>query len=147
IAYSVLRPTSAQIRIKDPHGATVRSFQVNHLQTGSFTISWDGRDDSGVVVPDGQYALSAEGGVAIPIVVDTVPPEVRFSVRSALNSLDTTSGLTWLDVDGHPDLGVNFTWSVVEDHLSEGVLEQSSEGPSAGFTLVDRFTSSRAVGE
>jgi len=39
-------------------GATVRTLTVAAPQAGSGSVTWDGRDDAGVAVPDGDYTLT-----------------------------------------------------------------------------------------
>jgi flagellar hook assembly protein FlgD len=81
---------SVEIRASD--GTLVRAFDGTGTTA---SVVWDGRDGNGVVVPDGEYALSAGAtsarGTARPgtatILVDTVPPTITaYSVGPPLFS-------------------------------------------------------------
>jgi flagellar basal-body rod modification protein FlgD len=51
---------SATVKIKDQNGNVVRSFLLDGGQKGLQGFKWDGKDDSGNPVNDGQYYISAD---------------------------------------------------------------------------------------
>lgn len=53
-----------QVKISDENGKVVRSMKVAGDQSGVNTLSWDGKNDAGVAVPDGKYSfkVSASNG-------------------------------------------------------------------------------------
>jgi flagellar basal-body rod modification protein FlgD len=60
------------ITILDASGKAVRQFALNNeqpVETGVYAIEWDGKDNSGAVVPDGAYHVKVEAfdanGVAV----------------------------------------------------------------------------------
>lgn len=58
--------SSAQVSIVDGSGHTVRSTALGSFKAGDNSVSWDGRDNSGVLLPAGAYkfavtATSASG--------------------------------------------------------------------------------------
>ena len=77
IAYNVRRPATLDLRITDVRGNTVRTSSVTYTNAdlGAHQLVWDGRNDSGDVVPDGRYRLNLDG-LAGWIVVDTAAPTV-----------------------------------------------------------------------
>lgn len=44
--------------IKDASGRTVRTLRFGAGEVGTFSATWDGRDDKGVQVPSGSYSVS-----------------------------------------------------------------------------------------
>ncbi|MBN8741552.1 MAG: hypothetical protein BGP24_19365 [Lysobacterales bacterium 69-70] len=68
--------TAAQIRIRvrNALGAIVRE-QSSVLAAGQHDFVWDGRDDAGVLRPDGDYSVDVEGQ-KLRVVLDTVAPVV-----------------------------------------------------------------------
>lgn len=48
------------VKIKTPGGVTIRTIRVSDLPAGKHQISWDGKNDSGNSVPDGEYIFEIE---------------------------------------------------------------------------------------
>jgi flagellar basal-body rod modification protein FlgD len=51
---------NATIKIIDRNGDTVRSFDMENGQKGIASFKWDGKDDNGNPVPDGEYYVTAD---------------------------------------------------------------------------------------
>ncbi|MCP1118752.1 flagellar hook assembly protein FlgD [Robbsia andropogonis] len=53
-----------QVKISDETGKVVRSMKVSGEQSGVNTLSWDGKNDQGIALPDGKYSfkVSATNG-------------------------------------------------------------------------------------
>lgn len=51
------------LRIENEQGQVVRTIEMGTLPAGQHRYSWDGLDDSGNVVPAGDYQISANGRV------------------------------------------------------------------------------------
>lgn len=47
-----------QIRISDANGAVVRTIETTDQKPGVYTLSWDGKNDNGVVLEPGAYTVS-----------------------------------------------------------------------------------------
>ncbi|HEY9274333.1 MULTISPECIES: flagellar hook capping FlgD N-terminal domain-containing protein [Achromobacter] len=47
-----------QIRISDANGAVVRTIETVDQKPGVYTLSWDGKNDSGIVLEPGAYTVS-----------------------------------------------------------------------------------------
>ncbi len=57
IEYSIEYRSKIDIRIVDMKGRIVRGLISEELKTGNYSISWDGRDNSGQLVPEGLYII------------------------------------------------------------------------------------------
>lgn len=55
ILYEIPNPGNVEIYIYDIQGCKIRSLESKYQQPGSHTISWDGRDDTGISVSSGTY--------------------------------------------------------------------------------------------
>jgi flagellar basal-body rod modification protein FlgD len=47
--------TPLQIEIQDPQGTVVKTMNVNPLEPGAYTATWDGKDSAGRALTPGQY--------------------------------------------------------------------------------------------
>jgi FlgD Ig-like domain len=80
----VHRPDNITVMIVDANGRVVRVLASSRHLRHRVALHWDGRDDSGALVPDGTYSVHvklarADRTIDIPkhVVVDTVAPTVR----------------------------------------------------------------------
>jgi len=80
-----------------PNGSTaaVRQFAPPRGAGGAFALSWDGRDTTGNLVPDGDYRLVVVG--AVPLGVAPVERPFQLRVRSPPGNALTWLGLTPAD--------------------------------------------------
>ncbi len=53
-------PATVKIVITDSAGRTVRTLSLGSLQPGRHQFAWDGKDDQGKNLPDGEYTFSVE---------------------------------------------------------------------------------------
>jgi flagellar hook assembly protein FlgD/Tol biopolymer transport system component len=74
--YTILEPVHLEFGIYDASGAVVRMYPRDYPVPGSDFISWDGRDSSGNVVPDGNYQIRILDYTFF-VAVDTTPPDVN----------------------------------------------------------------------
>jgi hypothetical protein len=85
IAFRLRRPDVITLTIADENGEVVRTIlEQASFRPGNHRFGWDGRDDSGKLVPEGHYRprvqLQKLGRViefSQEITVDTTPPRVR----------------------------------------------------------------------
>ena len=61
INYSVSKPGHVSLVIYDINGATVKTLVNNFVDRNNYSITWDGRNDSGQLVASGQYFYVMEG--------------------------------------------------------------------------------------
>lgn len=62
ISYRIETAGAVRIEIFDPSGRKIRSLWNGHQMAGGHILPWDGRDDSGVDVPDGMYFVRVQAG-------------------------------------------------------------------------------------
>jgi flagellar basal-body rod modification protein FlgD len=79
-SFQVPKPINATVTIKSATGQTVYSGSFT-MDTGLQTFSWDGRDNTGTLWPDGKYTISVTGKDASGQTV-SVPTEVEGIVDS-----------------------------------------------------------------
>ena len=73
LSYEVSAPGAGVLVVTDAEGSQVWSFESAPYTTWTQAITWDGRDERGVPVPDGTYRmqLTAEGAKAGTIMVES----------------------------------------------------------------------------
>ncbi|MBU1022324.1 MAG: hypothetical protein KKF07_06780, partial [Candidatus Margulisbacteria bacterium] len=92
VSYSLSKDSYITARITDADGAVVKTLSSSEF-TGQYvgrigilsvpTLTWDGKDEAGTVVPEGAYTFSLSsiddsgnsGNTSIEVVVDTLDPE------------------------------------------------------------------------
>ena len=101
VHYRVNEPVNLDFTIYDDNNDPVNSIEMNHLETGSYVVSWDGRDGSGSVVPDGRYRIKVLNS-ELYVTVDTTPPDVRVVPGTIYQKKDgeVLQGLAF-DVNAH----------------------------------------------
>lgn len=105
ISYTLLSPGKVTLKIVTPELMTpIKDLIVDRdLDTGSYIMSWDGKDDGGNIVADGIYEckLSAisqagkESQLALFVNVDNTPPVAKISQPSSDATLNGT-----IDIEG-----------------------------------------------
>lgn len=93
-SYSVDKPSSATITIKNSTGQTVYT-TTRTLQPGAQAFEWDGRGTNGVQLPDGDYTISitAKDASGQTVAVST-------EVQGAVDSVDLSKSPPVLSVGG-----------------------------------------------
>lgn len=87
VLYTLSENAQVSVHVLDDTRARVRTlFAESGLHGGQHSVVWDGRDDHGQVVVDGQYyvRISAKATARstsnnVPILVDTIPPVIRLA--------------------------------------------------------------------
>jgi subtilase family serine protease/fibronectin type 3 domain-containing protein len=102
--FQVLEPVHLEFFVHDDTGGLVRTVRRDYAQSTADSISWDGKDESGKVVPDGKYSIKIfdyeffvevdsafpDTGVGVgPIVRDIKEqPSMRFTVTIGGHATD-----------------------------------------------------------
>ncbi|MDT8317351.1 MAG: CARDB domain-containing protein, partial [bacterium] len=73
--YTVLEPVHLEFNIHDANNNLIRTFNRDHTSTGEEYISWDGRDESGNLLPDGKYRIDV-ANFKFFVEVDITPPDM-----------------------------------------------------------------------
>jgi subtilisin family serine protease len=61
LRYTLIEKTNVTIKILDSNNTVVRTLVDNILQLGIKTVTWNGKDDNGLLVPDGVYTYKIDG--------------------------------------------------------------------------------------
>ena len=118
VNYSISEDADVTVHVVDDMGKLMRTLLTVTPQTaGQYFVTWDGKDDLGKIVPDGQYYLEVNAKASlrtitqsVPLLVDTRVPELQVAnlpdgLRVGEEML-TIQGITESDaivlVDGDP---------------------------------------------
>ena len=91
--------TSLQVDIKTAAGKVVRTLTPDDQKSGSHTITWDGKDDSGAQLPDGgvyTIAVTAKGGDG----KDIKATNVKGRTTGLVSAIDNSTGNPMVIIDG-----------------------------------------------
>lgn len=74
VSYDVERPTVVSIRVTDSTGTVLRTIERTYPSGGvSDSVVWDGRDEAGLALSDGEYEVLVNK-YRFPLEVDLTPP-------------------------------------------------------------------------
>jgi hypothetical protein len=83
IDFRLRHADTAKVTIVLPRGDTVATLADHYFRRGTVTLRWDGRNDTGAIVPDGSYRVRVHLAkrhqtINLPntILVDTTPPTI-----------------------------------------------------------------------
>lgn len=87
VLYTLSEGAEVGAQVLDDSRARIRTLSAqDQKNAGQHAIVWDGRDDHGKVVADGQYYVrvtakgtAREASNTVPVLVDTIPPVVRLA--------------------------------------------------------------------
>jgi len=144
--YTVLRPSQLLFEIVDSAGELIRSIPVGANETGPRTTTWDGLDDAGGPVPDGEYTLSFRGA-EWPVTVDNTPPDTTLEIapndlRPSADEIDAASQMTPpMDLERSAIFNRS-SHSVADANLDRAIFEtrhvdQSTWGPVGDAHFAD----------
>ncbi len=125
--YTVLRPAQLLFEIVDGDGGVIRSLPVGAGAPGAASTTWDGLDDAGRPVPDGDYRLVFRGA-EWPVTVDNTPPEITFDIGATTMRPTDAEIATAAGWDPPVDLVRSalfnpVDWSVNDDNLDSSKFE------------------------
>jgi len=117
ISYTVLEPVHLEFNFFNSTGDLVRTIVRDHSMIGAqFSVIWDGRDNAGLTVPDGDYRMTVQN-FEFGIVVDATPPSVGIRVTDAYQPLILESGGTIVDIK--PEL----FWNFDDEYFNDATIE------------------------
>ncbi len=108
--YRVLEPSHLEFTIYDEANRIVRTFYKDHAAPSIDFISWDGKDESQIVVPDGKYIIKIFD-YEFFVEVDNKPSQVAAAFGNIYK--DEKTGAISLDLKGY----------VIDRNLKTWVLE------------------------
>ncbi|WP_348771076.1 flagellar hook assembly protein FlgD [Pseudodesulfovibrio sp. zrk46] len=92
IYYGFGEPVSKiMMNIYDDEGAIIRSIDLGSKQAGSYQYEWDGKNEGGQTVPDGQYGIGILGTD-----VDGKPVMVQTEISGTVDAVVNESGTQYL---------------------------------------------------
>ena len=117
LSYRVLEPVNLEFRIFNRQGTLVRTMSRNHpVGNLNAAIVWDGRDDNGLVVMDGEYKINVVGFDFFVNVDNSAPVIHALRSRPPFYSAVRSTELRW-SVD---DTNFDFIQLEVRDGISPG---------------------------
>ncbi|MEO7324914.1 MAG: CARDB domain-containing protein, partial [Dokdonella sp.] len=126
VKYRVRQAVTLDVRIKDANGNIVRSVDLTYgiADVGAQEFDWNGRNDSGQLLPDGRYRVDVDG-FAGWVIIDTVAPELAGDIVQAYRKAitDDVSPLEVVNVQPevrHAARDPNLVEVVLESALSGG---------------------------
>ncbi|HWR82029.1 MAG TPA: FlgD immunoglobulin-like domain containing protein, partial [Candidatus Deferrimicrobium sp.] len=84
-----------RLRVLDSSGSVVATLTAENLPAGVHSITWDGKDNLGNTVPEGEYAIEA---LATDPSGKTFKPEL--AVAGTVDAVIYRDGIAYLRVDG-----------------------------------------------
>lgn len=91
--------TSLKVEVKNAAGKVVRTLTPDDQKSGAHTITWDGKDDSGVQLADGgvyTIAVTAKGADG----KDIKATDVKGRAEGVVTAVDNATGSPMVIVDG-----------------------------------------------
>jgi flagellar hook assembly protein FlgD len=110
--YTLSEPADVMAVVLNSAGVTMRTL-VNQQpeNNGQHAVKWNGRDDSGQIVPDGLYQIAVTAAAtarqnehSVPVEVDTTPPTLQLA-NLANEQLTTAESV--LTIEGTTDANVS----------------------------------------
>lgn len=93
--YRVLEPVHLEFQVLDKNMSVVRSVSRDHFGVGvESSFVWDGRNDAGVAMPDGQYRVRLQD-YEFFATLDRQAPAGKLEMTSAYGQLDPGLPIAW----------------------------------------------------
>ncbi len=126
--YTVLEPVHLEFNVYDSQGISQKKFYRDHVAPGADKIIWDGTDDSGRIVPDGEYVIKVFD-YEFFVEVDNTPPDANLALSKIRQSIDSIS---------FPEaLGVDVTGHAYDKNLMSWVVEYGEgDNPQAWYESI-----------
>ena len=117
INYTVTDPTTAQVTIKitDSSGNLINTLTETPTSTGAQSVTWDGKNSSGTVAPDGSYNVSITGANSQGAAV-----KVTTGNSGIVASVTQSNGQVMLTTQGGQQIPLNDVTSVTVPSSSSG---------------------------
>lgn len=122
IHYRVLQPVHLEFTFYNAKGDLVRRIARDHTSINTeFDLSWDGRDNNGLTLPDGDYRMRVQN-YEFGFVIDNSAPSASIALRNAYQPAlfsDGNGGTERLVV-----VNPGVSWAVDDAHLSGWRVER-----------------------
>lgn len=128
IHYRVLEPVHLELSLYDAAGDRVRSWVRDHAEVGSEQdIHWEGLDEYGNLLPDGDYTLKVQG-YTLGLTIDTVKPVASIAPRNAYQFGENEIG-RWVVV------APGLRWQASDPHLNSANVQVEDAGTGEWKTV------------
>lgn len=94
--YKVLEPAHLEFNIVDKNDVVIRTYLKDHVSPGQDFIYWDGRNETGEIVPDGKYRIMIFN-YEFFVEIDNTPPDVGLS----LSEIQKEKAFVAAEIKGH----------------------------------------------
>lgn len=142
MSYRVNTPMHVQINIYNAeHGFLVRQLERDHSVIGEISnVEWDGRDNSGLVVPDGLYRIEIQD-YELFVTIDNTFPEVTFMSNDPFAEMDKGTTVE-IEVDPFLDISakdINGNFIKLQYQLYKAQSNDWSDAELKEVTSVNEF--------
>ncbi|MEK6744612.1 MAG: CARDB domain-containing protein [Nitrospirota bacterium] len=79
LSYQVLEPVNLEFQVFTVDNELIKTIVMSHPETGTGMMSWDGRNEQDVIVPDGKYIIKVLD-LEFPVEVDNTSPEATVNL-------------------------------------------------------------------
>ncbi len=137
LSFTVVVPVDVTVAVESIDGTVVRALRSGRLDAGVQSIAWDGRDDAGVRVADGDYRFAIRGTAPGGVPIELVRP---VAVSASLVSARATPAAISPNGDGKADrTSIAFT-------LRAPATVVVTVGDAAGRTVRTLVSGARTAG-
>jgi flagellar basal-body rod modification protein FlgD len=146
--YSLSKAADVMISIADADGKTVKTLYPGQQTTGSHLISWDGTDNNGDAVEDGNYtytvlANSGSGYAEVPSSITGTVSGVAYNdgkpylvVQGILLDLDSVTAVSNIDASGESESALSYLGKTVTSNSPIVLMEDGDvSGDELNFNL------------
>lgn len=149
--YTANEPVHLELTVHDADGNLVRTFRQNHTLPGEYGIIWDGRDETGGIVPDGYYSIRIFD-YEFFFQVDSRPPDLRLQfspiacdkppvLQTDLNGYAHDLHLkSWVVLYGIGDHPVEWREFKRGETIPPDLIQSFTAEASPSFALLDNTT-------
>lgn len=130
VSYELRAPLSFTVNVSNAIGTMSRTEQLTQTSAGTYQWIWDGRDQSGALMPDGDYRVRLYDR-SVDVVVDTIYPQLSAESFNERHCEAPYAGAASL-LPRHPfDNPISLEYGGSEVHWREFALQRRTRAPDA----------------
>ncbi|HWR58661.1 MAG TPA: CARDB domain-containing protein, partial [Thermodesulfovibrionales bacterium] len=114
--YKVLEPVHLEFNVYNSNGDLARTISKDHSIPADDHITWDGRDKSGWIVPDGKYRIKVFD-FEFFVEVDNTPPDTELHLSGLMQDYDAATGF------GTYGIYTEISGRAVDNKLKDWIVE------------------------
>lgn len=140
----ILQPVNLALEVYSEEGQLMRTIRRSFDLIGAQeSITWDGRDDYGSVVPDGRYRLEL-GKYKYSVVVDSTPPSIEMDIVQDLLTPTCVPGVRLCEPLVTFDTSAGYSFD--DENYYRFRVEREQEGSSWKILSDGEFSDNQKVG-